>query len=439
MLDIWHSYSVTVICFLVVVFCLWRALFLKKDFFHPVNVYAFAQCLTLGVAYLKLDPAMTDFRITTWLVWSGAMAAFVLGSGLYYAVAYEREKLPIVYNTAPLENYSWKAHFAYSLFLFFFFLVGVFGVTSVAGTLIVFSENPSQWVSSDVNYWYWPVFQSSAPLAAAFFALGSFKKLNPYKRLRIISRIFVVIIPIIAFMSYPNRSVLFLCVGWLIILYNYVGKKIDVKYIIFAMIFAVGFFVFVSQLRAQYSTNSIMGLAAKQVMLMPYRYVANNYWNLDYALNPSNDREIHPYTYGVDAIYGMFEYTKFTPVIRKMMHWDDMFNKSVQKVDGLNTTGYLWEVYKDWGIAGTVLFPFIISFFMSFFYEKMIREASPRTWLLYSLFLYYIGWWWFLEGYKRGLFWLWIYLIFLFTLLCKKREKKIEASSEVSSDASAAQ
>ena len=48
----------------------------RSDYFRPAVLYFLVQMVMLGVAYLKLVPAMTDFRYTTWLVWGGGMAAF---------------------------------------------------------------------------------------------------------------------------------------------------------------------------------------------------------------------------------------------------------------------------------------------------------------------------------------------------------------------------
>ena len=120
----------------------------------------------------------------------------------------------------------------------------------------------------------------------------------------------------------------------------------------------------------------------------------------------------------------MFEYTGIPGSIRTSMGWDGMFNESVDKVPGYNTTGYLWEVYKDWGIAGTVLFPFFASLFMAFLYERMKTGRSPGLWMLFTIFLYYVGWWFFLAGYKFGMFWLWVYLVVIFTKICEV--KKVE-------------
>lgn len=420
MLEFVEQSPVSAVCFLVVAFCLFYTWICKKDFFHPVVIYVFTQCLTLGISYLKVVPQMTDFRPVTWCVWGGALASFVMGALMYYSLSPSDAKSIDNQSVLKLhlEDYSWKRHFVCSIFLFLFFLGGVVGISYVAGGLIILSDNPGHWVSADIDYGYLPVLESSAPLTTCYFVLASFKDLNPHRWIRIISRVFAVLTPMMAFLCYPNRSTLLLCLGWSLIIYNYIKKRIDVKYIIVGMLLIVVFFVFVSQLRSQYGTNSIKGMTSRQIILMPYKYIANNYWNLDYAVNPPPDRTIHPFTMGVDALHGMLEYTRIPPAIRDMMGWDNMFNYKVQKVPGLNTTSYLWEVYKDWGIVGTVWFPFFASFFMCFLYERIHRHATPRNMILYSLFLYYVGWWWFVEGYKRGLLWLWIYMIFIFYKYC---------------------
>lgn len=420
MIDFIDQNPVSAACFLVVAFCLFYTWMCKKDFFHPVVIYVFTQCLTLGIAYLKVVPQMTDFQPLTWCVWMGAMVSFAMGALTYYCLAPSQNSSMSVKKVLNLhlDSYSWKKHFICSIFLLLFFLCGVAGISFVAGGLIVFSSDPSHWVSPDIDYGYFPILESTAPLVTCYFVLASFKNLNPYRWIRNVSRVCAVLTPLIAFMCYPNRSTVLLCLGWSIIIYNYVKKRINVKYIVVAMVLVAVFFVFVAQFRSQYGANSIKGMTSRQIVLMPYKYIANNYWNLDYAINPPTDRTIHPFTMGIDALYGMFEYTRFPMAIRDMMGWDNMFNKSVQKVPGFNTTGYLWEVYKDWGVVGTVWFPFFVSFFMCYLYERMSRFATPRNIIFYSLFLYYIGWWWFVEGFKRGLFWLWIYMILFFCWFC---------------------
>ncbi len=421
MMEFVENYLVSAICFAVAIGCLWQTWFLKKDFFNPVNIYVFAQCLTLGIAYLKLDRAMTDFTIKTWMVWGGALGAFILGALVYRLVNPARVRNRV--DTDLGNSYNWRIHFLISVVLLIAYLVGVALMINKVGTLVILADDVTKWVSADVDYGvYTSTAVASSPLVVMFFIVSAFKEVNPqYRAFRIISVVVSFIVTVLTVCVYPSRTSLFLSLGFCLILFNFLHKQIPVRFIVFALLVAIVLFVTVALFRSQYGTNTLEGMVAGKAVSVPYKYVANNYWNLDYMLNSPVDDERHAFTYGVDALHGVFEYTKFPGALRTSMGWDGMFNESVRKVPGYNTTGYLWEVYKDWGIAGTVLFPFLVSFFMAYLYDRMKVARSPRLWMLFTMFLYYIGWWFFLAGYKFGLFWLWVYIICIGTKLCETK------------------
>ena len=129
--------------------------------------------------------------------------------------------------------------------------------------------------------------------------VASFKSINPYKWIRILSFIMAVGVITLSVCVYPGRNSLFLCLGSSFILFNYLKKKIPVKAVVTVLLLAVSSFVVVGMMRSQYADDSLEGMGLEYMMKLPYDYVANNYWNLDYAINPPSDREIHPYTYGL--------------------------------------------------------------------------------------------------------------------------------------------
>ena len=426
LMDFLESYLVSIVCFVVAAGCLWQTWYLKKDFFNPVNVYVFAQTLTLGIAYLKLDRAMTDLSVKTWMVWGGALASFMLGSVVYGLVRPGKPQDHV--DTELGGSYDWRLHFIISVVLLLVYFVGVALMIYKVGNLIILTGDISKWVSAQIDY---GVFTSTAvassPLVVLFFMVSAFKSVNPHKGLRIIAIVMSIFVPILTVCVYPSRTSLFLSLGFTLILINYLYKRIPIRFIVGAILIAVVLFVAIALFRSQYGTNSLQGMVARKAMSIPYKYVANNYWNLDYMVNQPTDDVRHPFTYGVDAVNGIFEFTRLPGALRNSMGWDGLLNESVKKVPGYNTTGYLWEVYKDWGIAGTVIFPFLVSFFMAYLYERMKVARSPCLWMLFTMFLYYIGWWFFLAGYKFGSFWLWVYIICIGTKLCERRRIRHEA------------
>ena len=422
MMDFLESYLVSAVCFLIAVGCLWQTWYLKKDFFTPVNVYVFAQTLTLGIAYLKLDKAMTDFSCKTWMVWGGALVSFMLGSVVYGLVNPKKSQDHV--DTALGDSYDWRLHFIISNLILLFYSIGVVLMIRKVGTLIILSDDISKWVSSKADYGaFTSIAVACSPLVVMFFMTASFKSVNPHKAIRIYSLVVSFFVTAFTVCVYPTRTSLFLSLGFILILTNNLYKRIPLRFIVGALLLAVALFIAIAMFRSQYGSNSLQGMVARKAVTIPYNYVANNYWNLDYMVNQPTDDVRHSFTYGIDAVNGIFEYTRLPGALRNSMGWDGMFNESVMKVPGYNTTGYLWEVYKDWGIVGTVLFPFLASFFMAFLYDRMKVARSPRTWMLFTMFLYYVGWWFFLAGYKFGLFWLWIYIICIGTKLCERKKK----------------
>lgn len=427
----WISeYPETTVLALIVVgllFYIWR---MKKDFFSPASVYIFFQCLTLSIAYLQMDKAMTPFHLKTWGVWIGALLSFTSASLLYQWVDAQKNPLQKENPEKGFEDvrrfYNWKWHFVFASVTLVLYLIGVFSIIQNVGTLILFSGNPSYWTSPKIDYGISAHLFSSAPLVAILFGVGMFKSVNPWRLSRWISRVVAPAICVLSVCAYPSRTSLFMCVGFVAILFNFLRKRISVLLIAALLGLGISAFVFVASARSQYAgNNSMESMTMDVAMTMPYRYVANNYWNLDYALNPPTDREIHPFTYGIDFFSGMLDYLRVSGSLKNSFGWDGVFNESVQKVPGYNTTGYLWEVYKDFGLFGCFVVPFLVGLALSVFYARLKRQMTIRRVMLYVMFIYFVGFWFFIAGYKQGIFWVWAVILWAVSTVCNLRPKTL--------------
>ena len=244
-------YPVTCALLLVVLFCLLQSWLLKKDFFSPVTVYCFSQCITLAIAYLQIDAFMSDFKPLTWMVWILGLVAFC--SGCYVAkLSAKARSLPVrIVEATPPQGYNWRLHLVISFFLFALFLVGVVKIIAVAGNLIIFTENPGRWMSKDVSYGYFPLLFSSGPLCVLMFGVAAFKKFNDVVWVRRVSFVMVFVVIVVNLLAYPNRTALFFNLGFLMILINYLYKRISPLIILIAMAVAILSFVAISNLRNQ--------------------------------------------------------------------------------------------------------------------------------------------------------------------------------------------
>lgn len=418
--------------FLVVLFCLFQSWWLKKDFFSPPTVYCFSQCITLGIAYLKLDYAMSDFKPLTWMIWIGALLAFCGGSFLARLVAKQKGMPVRVPESRPFQDYNWHLHIALSFIPFLLFIIGIYGIVQYAGNLLLLTGNPAKYMTKDADYGYYSVLFCSAPLSVLLFGIAAFEKFNPEKKLRWLSRFMVGFTIIVNLLAYPNRGTLFFNIGIIVILFNYLHKRISAIWIMGCIVLAAAAFIGISSLRDQYGGGSVEGVAAEAVMELPYKYVANNYWNFDYAVNPPSDREYHPHTYGIDFFFGLFEFFRISASFRNSFHWDGLFNEHVEKVYGLNTASYLWEVYKDLYFPGVFILPFLCGLALSVLHLRLCRGFTPRQILFYTFFIYFIGWWFFTPGYKQGIYWVWAFIIFFISTVCARSRlsrKRLPAKS----------
>ena len=420
-------YPVTCALLLVVLFCLLQSWLLKKDFFSPVTVYCFSQCITLAIAYLQIDAFMSDFKPLTWMVWILGLVAFC--SGCYVAkLSAKARSLPVrVVEATPPQGYNWRLHLVISFFLFALFLVGVVKIIAVAGNLIIFTENPGRWMSKDVSYGYFPLLFSSGPLCVLMFGVAAFKKFNDVVWVRRVSFVMVLVVIVVNLLAYPNRTALFFNLGFLMILINYLYKRISPLIILIAMAVAILSFVAISNLRNQYGTKGVEDKALEVLVVLPYKYVANNYWNMDYAINPPNDDEYHPHTYGLDFLSGFLEFFRIPGSFRNSFGWDDAFNESIQKEYGFNTVNYLWDVYKDFHLLGVLFFPFLCGIGLTVLHLKLCRPFTPRQVMFHVFFIYFVGWWFFTSGYKQSIYCMWGVAIYLVTTICSR---PVELSQE---------
>lgn len=424
-----EAYYVSIACALSAILCIVYVGALKRDFFHPTVFYVFCQCVTLGISYLKISPSMSDFKIVTWFAWLGAMAAFILGSMAYYLIKPETVELEKSRTMEVGREYNWKLHFVFSLIFVAIFAVGAFLVSRAMGGMYLMSVGQKTLRSSVQASAFANVSFASSPFVVVTLMVASFKSINPYKCIRIASFFLAICVIILSVCVYPGRNALFLCLGSSFILFHYLKKRIPTKAIIMVIVLAISSFVAVGLVRSQYGSSSLEGMGLKYVMTLPYNYIANNYWNLDYAANPPNDREIHPYTYGLDMAGALVEYTGAPGGFRSSYGWDDVFNDRIMKQRGYNTVSYLWEVYKNFGIAGCIFFPFFVSFLMSFLYERMKVCCRPQMFVLMALSIYHVGWSFFVGGFKLGHVWLWVYLIAFMHFACKRRRRPAVAQT----------
>jgi len=420
------EYVVSILCLSSALIILLFIGITKRNFFSPLVVFFFSQFLMLGIAYLKLDPAMSDFKLKTWLVLIAGNTSFAFGV-LCFRFAYSRYR-PLNPPLLPLKipqtmhQYRWGVHFTFGVLIFIAFLWGVFEVFRFAGFQIpILSDKLLIIVGRGLDIGNAMFGLMSGSILVALFGVASFKSVNHNRTIRYLSRFFAFSTIALHFMTHPSRNTLFMSAAFLILFWNFLKQRVSAYLLLLGVILGFAAFIGVSQIRSQY--EGVAGNQISKLAKVPYWYVANNFWNLDHALNPPTDYEIHPHTWGMDFFVTPFGLTPVYGRIQNSYNIDGIFNEKIEKKSGLNSVHFLWQVYKDFHMPGVVFYPFIVGFVLSLLQMKLYTRFSPPLLIIYSFGIFMTGMSFFTESYRYTLYWLWIALVGLLFLLARPRKK----------------
>jgi hypothetical protein len=159
---------------------------------------------------------------------------------------------------------------------------------------------------------------------------------------------------------------------------------------------------------------------------LPYNYIANNFWNLDYALNPQIPFAGHQSTYGLDHFFAPVPFIGSS--LRKSFGWDDIYNATIVKQHGLNSVNYLWEIYKDFGGIGVAFVPFFWGILVTWLYMRLKTNLQMRFLLFYSFAIIMVSSWCFNIWYKNTpVYGFWVIATFGITELCQKKKSVKDA------------
>ena len=184
-MDALFAYPESSVMFALAIVALVLVSAFKEDFFRPSTLYFLVQMVMLGVSYLQFLPMMSDFNYSTWLVWGGGMFCFLVGCYVTDFAWRSSGGPPLQDKLSVHGEYNWVCHFFLSFSAFAYFFVGVLGVISVAGNLVLLTDNPSQWLSGkDNDVLKYADFFTSGAMVVGLFAVASFKSMNPVRWVR---------------------------------------------------------------------------------------------------------------------------------------------------------------------------------------------------------------------------------------------------------------
>lgn len=283
---------------------------LGRNLLTPFTILFSTQVTSLAVAYLKLHDSMTDFRPLTWVVLISSLAAFGIGS--YLAIMSQRSLSGQSITSSILPgkiqwsagSYNWNTHILLATMAFGIFAVGLLFEVKAIGTLILLSDKPAYYIGDGFPVHGIPsYFLGSSPLPTMLFMLASFKRLNANSKMRLFCKAMATASYFLGFLAMPTRTYMLIPIVFLALVFNMVVFRIRLKHVFIGLFVFLALFLFIGQQKQQIALEPNID-NFKLSMQLPYIYVANNWWNLDYALNPPSDLDRYQPMYGLNSISG---------------------------------------------------------------------------------------------------------------------------------------
>ncbi len=427
--------TLSVISLLVAALIIVEVTVRRSDFFSPGRIYLFLHALTMGIAFLSLDKAMTPFQPFTWLVYLGSGAAYLLGVWIAWSMGklYPHEVRPVGIDAPYGKNdtrgtidsgYNWTLHLKLAMIFFLLFVAALTFASLGIGTLPILAKDKAMAIRNifKVNI-FSSIGLSYGGMVAVLFFMAIFRPRR--RRLWFNLAFWMMLVTLGIYITALSRSGLVFFTLFALVYYHQAVRRLSIPKL--SIFFLVSFSLFLgtaylklTNFQKQYGLNVKPAQLMVKLLNIPYIYVANNFWNLDYALNPEVYHERHPATYGFTTVSGIFDMLLVPggsagSAIRDAGGYDDQFQEHVVKVKGLNTVGYQWGLYKDFGLPGTLLCPFAFGLLFGLVYGQMRRSPTVANTALYAYLSYFVGMSWFLAFWESMIY---IYGLMFVSAIC---------------------
>jgi len=383
------------VCFIVFAVVLVFQTIFKRNQMSPGALYILIIIGTLGISFLNLMPAMTPFKPFTWITIVGSSISFIVGTIIVRIYFYSQGIiLPrfSIDRDAVVEifaRYNWRRHLKITASLIVLYGIAVVRFLFKYDAPTIFSKSMLNIVGKagiDIGYLYLPLVTYPLLLMLILPCTSIHTKLP--KWWRVLCKILFLAMLLIGFSFWPARGALMTFFIFAVAYYNAVVRRIQIRHFMLLGVGIIIMFILVANLKKQIDST----MPDSKIWKLPYSYIANNYWNLDYAINPPSDRELHPLTWGHQTLGG-FLGLEFWPdwmSIRTAYHWDGLFNERVEKVRYLNTNGYWWRLYKDYWVFGTMVFPFFGGLWQGWMYNRVRFSPDLPFVLVYAYMTVFI-------------------------------------------------
>ncbi len=349
-----------------------------------------------GIACLKLSSLQTDWHYMTWI----AFCLIYLGFGIGYEWGQQYGKVEEV----ELEK---DAVTAKRLFI----CIGVLASISVLCFLVEIAagedipllagETHGSYYYRATGLHYVTVSCILIPAMTVLYVKVSEAFRNKRMFLLVPANILAVLLPLL----YASRFQLVFVVGFAVVTFIIVNKKIRIK----TMGILLGLLVLVYILTVVYHSydasylEQIFAMKYEHMPLIvsqPYMYIANNFENFNYMVV-----HLAEHTWGLRMLYPFFALTGLKRLFPQLVA-----SKALLIKPELTSLTLFYDAYYDFGLFGIFFFAFAIGIAAKVLMNAIKKNCNPVVYLFYGQMAIYLGLAFFTTWFSNPATWFWLIL-----------------------------
>lgn len=349
-----------------------------------------------GIACLQLSKLQADWNYVTWLCFFLIFGGF--GIGYEWGQKYEKVE------EKELEKDEEQARrllhciiglMAASILCFAFEAVKV-------GFIPLFSDEPHAYSYFHVSgVHYFTVSCILIPAITVLYIKVSTKISAGNKLLLLAANVTAVMIPFLC----VSRFQLLFAVGFAVVTYIMVNKKIRIRTMVILIAALVPVYVILTVFRHHDVSylNSIFEMKWEKMPIFitqPYMYVANNFENFNCMVEQMTE-----HTWGIKMLFPFFALTGLKFVIPQVNITQIYLTKPE-----LTTLTMFYDAYYDFGIFGVFFFALLIGIVAKILMNVVKNSKNPTAYLFYGQIAIYLGLAFFTTWFSNPTTWFWLAL-----------------------------
>lgn len=347
-----------------------------------------------GIACLQLSKLQADWNYVTWLCFFLIFGGF--GIGYEWGQKYEKVE------EKELEKDEEQARrllhciiglMTASILCFAFEAVKV-------GFIPLFSDEPHAYSYFHVSgVHYFTVSCILIPAITVLYIKVSTKISAGNKLLLLAANVTAVVIPFLC----VSRFQLLFAVGFAVVTYIMVNKKIRIRTMVILIVALVPAYVILTVFRHHDVSylNSIFEMKWEKMPIFitqPYMYVANNYDNFNCLV-----RELPSHTLGLRQLFPVFALTGLKFLCPGLVNFPIYVTKTE-----LTTVTLIYDAYYDFGILGVLLFGLILGAACRKLAVLQEKGKNPVAYLIYAQIAMYLVFSFFTTWFSNPTTWFWL-------------------------------